>query len=93
MDKFLLSLRKEKTQAKNDLNSHGLRKGTGTYVTLGTTCPSPISSVAVRGEWSMGRVFDVYWTFCMVGDFYLGKLLQGMIQIVLHLLLFHLILL
>ena len=58
-------------------NSHGLRKGAGTYATSGTTCPPPISSVAGRGEWSMGRVFDVYWTFCMIGDFYLGKLLAG----------------
>ena len=58
-------------------NSHGLRKGAGTYVTSGTTCHPPISSVTGRGEWSMGRLFDIYWTFRMIGDFYLDKLLAG----------------
>ena len=58
-------------------NSHGFRKGGGTYVTSGTTCPPPISSVAGRGEWSMGKVFDVYWTFAQTGDQYLGKILAG----------------
>ena len=62
----------------NHANSHGTRKGAGTYATSGTTCPPPIPSVAGRGEWSMGKVFDVYWTFAHAGDQYLGRILAGL---------------
>ena len=59
-------------------NSHGFRKGSGVYATSGTTCPPPISSVAGRGEWSLGQVLDVYWSFAHAGDEYLGRLLAGL---------------
>ena len=59
-------------------NSHGIRKGGGTFATSGTTCPPPISSVAGRGEWSMGKIFDIYWMFAHAGDQYLGRLLAGL---------------
>ena len=54
--------------------SHGIRKGAGRYATYGTTCPSPVSR---RGELSMGKVIDVYWSFAHAGDQYLGRLLAG----------------
>jgi hypothetical protein len=59
-------------------NVHGLRKGSGTHVTAATTCPPPIASIADRGEWSMGKVFDVYWTWAEPGDTYLGRCLSGL---------------
>ena len=59
-------------------NAHGFPKGSGTEATSGTTCPPPISSVSGRGEWSMGKVLDVYWTFAHAGDQYLGRILAGL---------------
>jgi hypothetical protein len=59
-------------------NVHGLRKGSSIHVTSGTTCPPPVSSVANRGEWSMGKVLDVYWLFADAGDNYLGRCLAGL---------------
>ena len=42
---------------KGHIKDHGFRKGAATECTAGTTCaPSP-SSVAQRGEWSLGKVF------------------------------------
>ena len=38
----------------------------------------PIPSVARRGEWSMGKVIDVYWHFSEPGDNYLGRVLAGL---------------
>jgi hypothetical protein len=46
--------------------------GVTVEVTSGTTCPTPPSSVTRRGEWSLGKVFDIYWLFAEAGDFYLG---------------------
>ena len=31
--------------------------------------------VAARGEWSMGKILDIYFQFAMGGDYYLGRLL------------------
>lgn len=59
-------------------NAHGLRKGSATHATCGTTCPPPIPSIAQRGEWSMGKVLDVYWHFAQPGDCYLGRVLSGL---------------
>jgi hypothetical protein len=49
-------------------NTHGLvytgrgvRKGSATQASAGTTCPPPVSLIAARGEWSMGKVLDVYY--------------------------------
>ena len=59
-------------------NAYGLRKGSATHATSGTTCPPPMPSIARRGEWSMGTVLDVYWHFSEPGDHYLGRILSGM---------------
>ena len=40
-------------------NTHGTRKAVAVEATSGTTCPPPPSSVARRGEWSMGKIFDI----------------------------------
>jgi hypothetical protein len=58
-------------------NSHGIRKGSATAVTSGTTLPPPTSSIAARGEWSLGRILDIYWHFAEPGDHYLGRCLAG----------------
>ena len=59
-------------------NAHGWRKGGATYATSGTTYPPPIPSVAQRGEWSMGKVLNVYWHCAEPGDNYLGRVLAGL---------------
>jgi len=56
-------------------NAYGIRKGSATLATTGTTCPPPLPSVARRGEWSLGAVLDVYWHFSVSGDEYLGRVL------------------
>ena len=56
---------------------YGIRKGSASHATTGTTCPPPIPSVAHRGEWSMGKVLDVYWHFSEPGDTCLGRILAG----------------
>jgi hypothetical protein len=58
-------------------NTHGIRKGSGTKASSGTTCPPPVSSIAARGEWSLGRVLDLYWHFAEPGDTFLGRVLAG----------------
>jgi hypothetical protein len=45
------------------MNSHGIRKGAATTASSATTCPPPVSSIAARGEWSLGGVLDLYWHF------------------------------
>ena len=60
------------------MNAYGLRKGSATMAVSGTTSPPPISSIARRGEWSMGKVLDVYWHFSEPGDHYLGRILAGL---------------
>lgn len=61
----------------NHANTHGFRKGSATQASSGTTCPPPVSSLAARGEWSLGRVLDLYWHFAEPGDTYLGRVLAG----------------
>jgi hypothetical protein len=56
-------------------NSHGMRKGSATSAASGTTCPPPVSSIASRGEWSLGKILDLYWHFAAPGDHYLGRVL------------------
>ena len=62
----------------NHANSHGLRKGSASYATNGTTCSPGVSSVVKRGDWSMGKVLDVYWHFGDAGDYFLGRVLCGL---------------
>ena len=59
-------------------NAHGWRKGSATHATSGTTAPPPIPSVARRGEWSLGKVLDVYWHCAEPGDHYLGRVVSGL---------------
>ena len=59
-------------------NAHGTRKGAAVASTSGTTCPPPPSSVARRGEWSLGKVFDIYWLYAESGDQYCGRILSGL---------------
>jgi hypothetical protein len=57
-------------------NIHGIRKGSGTHAASATTCPPLFTSIACRGEWSMGKILDVYFQFAAGGDYYLGQLLS-----------------
>ena len=59
-------------------NPYGIRKGSSTHATSGTTVPPPLTSVFLRGEWSMGVVQDIYWKFCQIGDQYLGRVMAGL---------------
>jgi len=56
---------------------HGFRKGAATHVTTCTMEPPPIPSVLMRGEWTIGKVLEVYWKYSMVGDTYTGRCLAG----------------
>ena len=58
--------------------THGIRKGGAIHATGGTTVPPPLPSVANRGEWSQGSVFDVYFLFAEPGDQYLGRCMAGL---------------
>ena len=49
-------------------NTHEIRKGGISHACAGTACPPSIVSVALRGEWSMGKVFDIYFKFGEFGD-------------------------
>ena len=37
-----------------------------------------VSSIAARGEWTMGKVLDLYFQFAEPGDHYLGRVLVGL---------------
>jgi hypothetical protein len=65
-------------QGSDHANSHGIRKGSATKVTSGTTLPPPTSSIAAQGEWSLGRILDIYWYEAEPGDHYLGRCLAGL---------------
>ena len=54
-----------------------MRKGSATMACNGTTCPPSISSLAQRGEWSIGKILDIYWHFAAPGDTFLGRILAG----------------
>jgi len=56
-------------------NAHGLRKGSGSHASSATTLPPSFVSVAAHGEWSIGKILDVYFCFAMGGDQYLGWIL------------------
>ena len=45
-------------------NIHGVRKGSGTHAASATTCSPLFTSIACHGEWSMGKILDVYFSFC-----------------------------
>ncbi|KAL7538044.1 hypothetical protein ACHAXR_008244 [Thalassiosira sp. AJA248-18] len=56
-------------------NAHGIRKGSGSHASSATTMPPSFVAVAARGEWSIGKILDVYFKFAMGGDQYLGRIL------------------
>lgn len=56
-------------------NAHGLRKGSGSHASSATTLPPSFVAVAARGEWSIGKILDVYFKFALGGDQYLGRIL------------------
>ena len=60
------------------MSAHGIRKGSATHVACATTCPPPLASIAARGDWSLGKVLDIYWRFAEAGDNYLGRCLCGL---------------
>ena len=62
----------------NHANAHGIFKGSTTFIISGTTVPPSVPSVANCGDWSMGAVLDVYWTFSDAGDYFLGRVLAGL---------------
>ncbi|KAL3759839.1 hypothetical protein ACHAWU_007583 [Discostella pseudostelligera] len=71
---------RHKDVAKNHLrlshfNAHGLRKGSGSHASSVTTLPPSFVAVAARGEWSIGKILDVYFKFALGGDQYLGRIL------------------
>jgi hypothetical protein len=39
--------------------------------------PPPISSVLMRGEWTIGKVLELYWKYSVIGDTYLRRCLAG----------------
>ncbi len=59
-------------------NGHGFRKGSARECTSATTAAPPAVSVARRGDWSLGKVFDIYWVFAEAGDYYCGRILAGL---------------
>ena len=59
-------------------NTQGIRKGSATYSTKGKIVPPSLVLVALSGEWSMGKVFDVYFNFEECGNNYLGRILAGL---------------
>ena len=58
--------------------THSIRKGSERYTTCDTTVPPPLISVAMRGGWSMGKVFNFYFNFSECWDNNLGKNLTGL---------------
>jgi len=59
-------------------NSHGIRKGSSTYAISGITLTPSLISIALRGEWSLGKVFNIYFNFGEVGNTYLDWILAGL---------------
>jgi len=62
----------------SNFHPHGNRKGASSHVTTNTMEPPPMPSILLRGEWSLGKVLDIYWRWTAQGDTYLGRLLAGM---------------
>jgi hypothetical protein len=80
-DQLLALLKKHRSVVQTfvqNVSAHGIRKGSATHVASATTCPPPIASIANRGDWSLGKVLDVYWQFAESGDAYLGRCLAGL---------------
>lgn len=61
-----------------NFSAHGWRKGSATHSASATTCGPPLPSIACRGDWSLGKVLDIYLQFAEAGDAYLGRVLCGL---------------
>ena len=60
--------------ASNDKTKpHGFQKGSGTHATSGTKAGPSLPSVALRGKWSQGTVFNFYLQFVSAGKFKTNK--------------------
>ena len=59
-------------------NLHGIIKGGSRHASSGTTCLPSLVSISLRGEWSMGKAFDIYFKFGEFGNHYLGRALAGL---------------
>ena len=82
--KQLIELLKDKVDTVREFvrpkhcNPHGTRKGSAMHITTNTTDPPPLPSVAARGEWSIGKVLDLYFKFGDSGDCRCGRALAGL---------------
>ena len=57
---------------------HGTRKGSVTHVATGTTEPPSLPSMLLRGEWTLGKVQELYIKQSHIGDCYVGRCLAGL---------------
>jgi hypothetical protein len=64
----------------DDIGTHSIRKGVGTYACSGSTSGPGIVSVCIRMGWSMGGVADRYLQFEAAADKYLGRVCAGLNQ-------------
>ena len=52
---------------------HGFQKDSGTHATSGTTADPSLPSIALRGKWSQGTVFNIYLQFESADNFNTNK--------------------
>ena len=52
---------------------HSFEKGSGTHAINGTTAGPALPSVALRGKWSQGTVFNIYLQFASAGKLNTNK--------------------
>ncbi len=57
------------------MSAHGQRIGSATHVSCAAACPPPIAYITIWGNWSLGKVRDIYWQFAEECDAYLGRCL------------------
>jgi len=60
-----------------EYGTHSIRKGSGTYVSSGTTCSPPHAAIAYRGGWPLA-IRDIYLKYEAAGDQYVGRVLCGL---------------
>ena len=53
----------------------GTRKGAATHVTTNTMKPPSVPWFLLRGDWSIGKVLDIYLRWSQLGNTYVGRLL------------------
>tara|TARA_R110002050_G_scaffold178559_2_gene311784 strand:+ start:587 stop:2482 length:1896 start_codon:yes stop_codon:yes gene_type:complete len=65
---------------KDDLGSHSIRKGAGTYLSNGSTAGPSYTSICIRMSWSLGNTKERYLFYNMASDAYCGRILAGLDQ-------------